>query len=782
MMLSLCSCQEQDRFGKNQATLQEAKIFSEKSEQYYQDALKQYQKVLESHPEQEDIYYQIALLHQSRGEYDKAVDVLSQVKSDRFNKLRAICLYRSGRYTDALGVFERMNEFKDDKYFYYYALTCEEHNLHTKALELYKKIKSDPFLSKANMHIQSINALKEKTTLQGLDEEIQNLISNAPSQEDFPQAGAVILLSRENVEIKENYSVVSEDHYLIKILNERGKHFGEIKIPYDSTYGKVEIVFARTIKPNGEVVSVGSKHIRDVSRYLNFPLYSNARVKIISMPEVAIGSILEYKVRSTQSKMIANNKFNTSYFVQNREPIQYQEFKVTLPKKDQLQTRIINKEMNQQNFNLNPEIIQDEKTITYSWVFENVDQIIPEPLMPPVSESAPMILMTTFQTWEEIYTWWWELAKDKIKVNEDIKKKVAELTEGLEDLKQKAKAVYNFCARDIRYVGIEYGQAGYEPHDATEIFSNKYGDCKDQAILLISMLKEAGIKAYPVIIGTRGVPRLSKEFPALSFNHCIAVAEIDGEYIFLDPTGEVVLFGDLPTGDQGRDVFVCFEENGRILWIPKFSSEHNKIVRQTRLMFDEDEQISGSRQAATSGVFDQMQRGWLRYTMPILVKESLQEKIQSIVPGSSLISYDVENLGEMQKDIVLSYLFKGSDFFLTAGKTMRVVPQLTSIDLEIVSKVSRVYPIDFVVPRYEENIFEIIIPDNYQVTSLPESIVSDTLWYRYESIYTQEGKKIILKEKNTLKKESVDSNDYFAYKKSLEELSKKIRQSIILEK
>lgn len=303
MMLFLCSCQKQDLFDKKQATLQGAKISSEKSEKYYQDALKQYQQVLESHPQQEDIYYQIALLHQSRGEYDEAVDVLSQVKSDRSKKLQAICLYRAGRYTDALGIFERMNEFKDDEYFYYYALTCEEHNLHTKALELYKKIENDPFLSKANAHVKSINALKEKTTLQGLDKEIQSLISSAPSQEDFPQAGAVILLSREKIKIKEDHSVVSADHYLIKILNERGKHFGEIKIPYDSTYGKVEIVFARTIKPNGEVVSVGSKHIRDVSRYLNFPLYSNARVKIISMPEVAIGSILEYKVRTTQSKM-----------------------------------------------------------------------------------------------------------------------------------------------------------------------------------------------------------------------------------------------------------------------------------------------------------------------------------------------------------------------------------------------------------------------------------------------------------------------------------------------
>ena len=68
-----------------------------------------------------------------------------------------------------------------------------------------------------------------------------------------------------------------------------------------------------------------------------------------------------------------------------------------------------------------------------------------------------------------------------------------------------AKLIHEFVAKDIRYVAIEYGDSGYEPHHAKEVFVNRYGDCKDQAILLITMLKEAGIEAYPVLIGTRGV-------------------------------------------------------------------------------------------------------------------------------------------------------------------------------------------------------------------------------------------------------------------------------------
>ncbi|MDD3374256.1 MAG: DUF3857 domain-containing protein [Candidatus Omnitrophica bacterium] len=782
LVFCACSCQKAEQVEENNIFKEKAKVFAERSKKYYEQAVESYKKALESGDDPEDIYYKLGSLYYDHGQYEKAADALRKTNSDFAKKLLAICFYKAGNNTDALSIFEKFEQDDDSEYLYYHGLTCEEHNLHTKALELYERITAEPFASKAQQRINDINALKEKITLEGLDSKIRDLILSAPSQEDFPQAGAVILLAEESIEVREDHSVYSEEHYLIKILNERGKRLGEIQVPYDSTYGKVEIEFARTIKPDGEVVSVGSKHIRDVSRYLNFPLYSNARVKIISMPEVTVGAVLEYKVKTFENKMVANDKLGASYFVQSAEPIQNAQFQISLPKGQELQTRIINQELNQQNFDFEPKITQGEKTTTYSWVFQNVDQIIPEPLMPPFSESAAAILMTTFKSWDEIYTWWWDLAKDKIKANEDIKEKVAELTKGLETPKEKAKAIYTFCARDIRYVGIEYGQAGYEPHQAAEIFSNKYGDCKDQAILLIAMLREAGIASYPVLIGTRDVPSLAEEFPSLLFNHCIAVAQIDGEYIFLDPTGEVVLFGDLPRGDQGRDVFVCFENEGRILTVPKFSYSHNKIEKSMRLVFDEKEKVSGSRRVNTTGFFDQMQRGWLRYTMPILVKESLQEKIQGIVPGSVLISYDVENLGEMKNDIILSYLFSGSDFLLRAGKSIRVIPQLTKIDLEIVSKPSRVYAIDLIVPQQEENIFEIVLPSNYRIKSLPDSVISETPWYRYENIYQKENNKIIFKESNIVKIDRIDPSDYVSYKESLEDLSTKVRQSIVLEK
>jgi len=766
---------------------EKARAYAQMSDEYYQNAIIEYKARLESEAMnsilKDDIaYYELGSLYYSHGEYALAVENFLKSNQDEAKKLLAIAYYKSGNGTDALSVFEKLGARQDNEYLFYYAQTCEEHNLYTEAIDLYKKITPGEFQDKANLRMQKINALKENTTLEGIDPKIKEFIVNSPTQEDFPQAGAIVLYLKEDLEVKEDNTVEYTEHYLIKILNERGKEAGEVQASYDSTYEKVEIDFARTIKPDGQVISVGDKHIRDVSKYLNFPLYSNARVKIVSMPEVSIGSFLEYKIHGTRSKMVAEDKFRTAYSLEMENPIQHSEFTITLPEGQKLHQRNLNEEFNDKKVSLAPEVKTSNGKTRYVWKFENIDQIIPEPQMPPISESTPIVVLTTFNTWNEIYTWWWALAKDKIKANQDMRDKIAELTDERMSLKQKAKEIYNFCAKDIRYVGIEYGAAGYEPHYAEEIFSNKYGDCKDQSILLVAMLKEAGIKAYPVLIGTRGVPALQEDFPTLMFNHCIAVAEIDKEYIFMDPTGETVLFGDLPAGDQGRKVFVCFDDQARLMDIPKFPAIQNTVSQKTVLSFKADEKIAATREVRASGVFDQAQRGWLRYTMPILVKQKLQQRIQEIIPGSKLLDYEIKNLEQMQKDIILSYSFEGSDFLIKAGPNMRVIPQLGSIGLDTVSKPSRRYPIDFTVPSKNVSLFEIDLPATYKIKSLPQPVVSNNDWFAYENTYEKVDNKIIFTQKNIIKKDRIEVADYLAYKALLEKLSKDIRQSIILEK
>ena len=783
--ISACAATPEGGPGKNVSAgeaLSRANYLAKESQEYYAQAIAHYDKALKETANPSEIYYEIGKLYYQHADYTKAIDNLIKVPDTKAQELLAIAYYKDSRYTDALSSFNKLGESGGDEYLYYYGLTCEYHNLYAQAQRLYVKIKSPEFKPSAAQRIQSINESTQKTGDGELSLQIKELISRAPTREDFPQAGAVILLTQENIEIKADNTLEFTQHYLIKVLNERGKKYGEIELGYDSTYDKITIDFARVIRPDGKVVNVGAKHIRDVSRYMNFPLYSNARAKIISMPEISNDSFIEYQVKLSRGKMVAGGNFNIEYLEQSVEPIQNAQFSITLPKGKHLNQRILNEEFNTIKANLKPQVTSKDNRNIYTWELKDIPQIIPEPLMPPITEVTPVIALSTFQSWDEIYKWWWALARDKIEANSDMKAKIAELIKDKSTLDEKVRAIHNFAAKDIRYVAIEYGEAGHEPHHAGEIFSNKYGDCKDKAILLISMLKEIGVKAYPVIIGTKGMVAIDANFPALTFNHCIVLVDLNGKLIFVDPTAETALFGDLPDADQGRKVFVYFEDHGEIMEVPKLPSEHNSITSMVTLAFGDDEVIKGVRRVEATGIFGQGQRYRFRYTMPKLIEESIKETVQDILPGGKLIDYKIENTESLEKDIILSYRFEGSDFLIKAGPQARVIPKLANIDLGLASKESRQYAIDFNTPQQNQETVEIKLPKQYHLKYLPEAVIKETPWFRYENSYQYKDGTVIFIEKNTSKANQVEAKDYQDYKSALQGLSRDMRQCIILER
>jgi len=201
----------------------------------------------------------------------------------------------------------------------------------------------------------------------------------------------------------------------------------------------VELEYARTIRPDGAVVDVGSRHIRDVSKYLNFPLYSNARICIISFPEIADGAVVEYKLKVYRNQLINKKDFILHYSLQTGEPVISANFILDLPQGRILHLKTLNDKYNKFGAKLEPAQQEVNGRKIYRWQFKDIPQIIPEANMPPGAEINPVILMSTFSSWQDIYEWWWKLAKDKMQADTAIKDKVKELTAGLKSEEEKNK-------------------------------------------------------------------------------------------------------------------------------------------------------------------------------------------------------------------------------------------------------------------------------------------------------------------------------------------------------
>ncbi len=760
--------------------VQSIERLARQSEANYEKALAGYQKLLAKDPKNASFKLAIARLYYRRGDYERAIDTLKDAQDLEARKLMAISFYKAGDYTQALTTFDAAGKNGDGQYLYYYGLTCQKHNLYEQALSIFGQIKEKTYSLMAKERIAAISGLSG-ARLKDIDPGLREQISGI-TQEKYPLAGAVVVLVDETMTLTADNTIVSDARYVIKILNERGRQdFSEIVIGYDSTYEKVEVEYAKTIKPGGEAVMVGEKDIRDVSRYLNFPLYSNARARIISMPEITEGAVVDYKIKTTQSQLINKKDFDLAYSLQENEPIVSASFTLRIPRSRDLKVKVSNPQYTPKGFDLSARVSETPREKIYVWSFKDIPQIEIEPNMPPAAEINSIILVSTFNSWDEIYSWWWNLAKDRISPDEAITDKVNDLIKGRKDEEEIIRAIYNYCAQEIRYVGIEYGQAGYQPHQAREIFKNKYGDCKDKAILFITMLKVAGIEGYPVLIGTRGMAGTFDDFPAVNFNHAIAAVELKGKRVFLDITAEVCSFSDLPEDDQERRVLIFKKDTYELADTPLLAPAENSAVSRTTLTLQKDETISGQREVATIGQFDQAQRYWLRYTPPNLIEQSLKEKIQSLAMSGELIKYGYENAEDLNKPIRLTYEFSGKNFLSRAGPA-RILPQFAKPDTSIVAKDARNYPLALGQPSAMESNYEIKLGGNLEVKYLPDNVDVKSKWMDYFVGYEAKGRNVKVLQKQFLKAREVSKEEYPHFKKFLEDLAIQLDEHIILER
>ena len=110
--------------------------------------------------------------------------------------------------------------------------------------------------------------------------------------------------------------------------------------------------------------------------------------------------------------------------------------------------------------------------------------------------------MTTFRSWQEVGTWYANLERERRIPDSAVKAEANALVKGKSDDMAKVKALYDYVSRNIRYVSLSFGLGRIQPHLASEVLSNGYGDCKDKNTLLAALLDAEGFKSTSVLIGS----------------------------------------------------------------------------------------------------------------------------------------------------------------------------------------------------------------------------------------------------------------------------------------
>jgi len=212
--------------------------------------------------------------------------------------------------------------------------------------------------------------------------------------------------------------------------------------------------------------------------------------------------------------------------------------------------------------------------------------------MPPIQGLAGLMVVSffsqggssskSFTNWQQMGQWYVDLTNGRSDASPEVKQKVAALTASSPTQLAKMRAIAQFVQHDIRYVAIELGIGGWQPHYAAEVFTHRYGDCKDKATLMRSMLREIGIESYHVPINTeRG--SITPDVPAYQgFDHVILAIKLPdgvvdnsltatlqhrrlGRLLFFDPTNELTPFGQIGGYLQDNYGLLVFSDGGELV-------------------------------------------------------------------------------------------------------------------------------------------------------------------------------------------------------------------------
>ena len=204
--------------------------------------------------------------------------------------------------------------------------------------------------------------------------------------------------------------------------------------------------------------------------------------------------------------------------------------------------------------------------------------------------STPRVMASTFRDHTQLAAAFAQQFNAKALVTDQVIKLAQTITGGKTTSKEQVAAIHNWVRKNIRYVAVYLGAGGWVPHDIGWILKNGYGDCKDHALLLQTLLKAVNIEAAPVLISTANEYVLA-ELP-VGFNHCIVY--IPDLNLFSDPTDGRIPPGALPWADSDKPVVVALSEGAKIMRTPAFTSANNHVTVRTELAISKEGKATGS--------------------------------------------------------------------------------------------------------------------------------------------------------------------------------------------
>jgi transglutaminase-like putative cysteine protease len=323
------------------------------------------------------------------------------------------------------------------------------------------------------------------------------------------------------------------------------KRFAEIKMPFNPIWQTAELVEASVSNRNGVVRTVAPQEINrmDAPWVAGAPRYPAAKIQVVSLPGVEIGSVIRTTVTRTQKDAAF---FSFEHPFGGFEPVDAMSLEITAPQTIalRLDTR--------HAAELRQTCVTNQGLVTWRWEASALAAVKAEDNLPPWPVFRPTVLASAGD-WRAYGRAWQQAIESAVQVDPTIRERAQTLTRGLSTPAERLRAIRDDVAIAIRADGpacLDLPLSSLTP--AARTLTDGYGHDADRAILLTALLRAAGFSATPLLVSS--APRLTPclldpytATPQLNlYDQLLVKTVLDGHEIYLNDSDQYAESGTTP--------------------------------------------------------------------------------------------------------------------------------------------------------------------------------------------------------------------------------------------
>lgn len=377
------------------------------------------------------------------------------------------------------------------------------------------------------------------------------LLAAVPDPAAHPDQAGVILLKSLEMVVKENLSATQAGRLQVAVFDPPGTRDLIDRTVTVPAGGQGKVTVLKTILPTGEVLEVDLDWLSGLTREPDDDAEKKDTPRSVPTfaPGVVPGAVVECGYEVSAPPPPFPSLFDETPLAEPL-PIKTLSLRLATPAAKAFRHAFIDVDALP---GIDPAAFVADKqnpfTDARTWTWHDLPALPPEGGQPARGMPTPRLAVSGYRSWEEYADWARRLMRGTDEVTADVERKARELTAGLKTDEEKIRALYGYV-NGLRYIALEGGANAWRPRFADSVLLQQYGDCKDKANLLVTLLRAVGLEGHLALV-RRSAP-FSEEMPGCHFNHAIMAVKRPEGLLWLDPTDEVCPFGMLPPGDPGQ--------------------------------------------------------------------------------------------------------------------------------------------------------------------------------------------------------------------------------------